>query len=159
MRQKPTRMPYSCQDQFGWSGSTGWPCGGVMTMRAIGRAMSHSSRASTGHTMSPGSVRAAQRLTVIDRGIRNAFLDALSLPSNSIRGHPGQLPDENARANRHAGKTSCEDRKKHSAILCDLNAERTALQKNGIQCVNCVVLKDLIAQLRAIWRGFGPTLR
>jgi hypothetical protein len=23
MRQNPTRMPYSCQDQFGWSGSIG----------------------------------------------------------------------------------------------------------------------------------------
>ena len=30
----------------------GWPCGGEITMRAIGRAMSHSSSASSGHTMS-----------------------------------------------------------------------------------------------------------
>src|SRR5450756_1048251 len=60
---------------------------------------------------------------------------------------------------KEAGKTSCEDRKKHSAILCNLNAERTGLQKNGIQCVNCVILRDLIAQIGAIWRCFGPTLR
>src|ERR1044072_9143892 len=36
-------MPYSCQLQFGWSGSIGCPCGGVITMRAIGREMSHCS--------------------------------------------------------------------------------------------------------------------
>jgi hypothetical protein len=51
-RQKPTRMPYSCQLQFGWSGSIGWPCGGEITMRAIGRAISHSSSANTGQITS-----------------------------------------------------------------------------------------------------------
>src|SRR5262245_11389678 len=50
MRQKATRMPYSCQLQLGRSGSCGAPCGGVITMRAIGRDRSQSSRDSTGHT-------------------------------------------------------------------------------------------------------------
>jgi hypothetical protein len=62
-RQKPTRMPYSCQLQFGWSGSIGWPCGGDITMRAIGRPMSHSSSASTGQTTSRtpfGNLRGAR---------------------------------------------------------------------------------------------------
>ncbi len=48
MRQKPTRMPYSCQLQFGWSGSSGCNCGGTITMRAMAREMSQSSSASTG---------------------------------------------------------------------------------------------------------------
>ena len=50
MRQKATRMPYSCQLQFGRSGSCGVPCGGLITMRAIGRDRSQSSSDSTGHT-------------------------------------------------------------------------------------------------------------
>ena len=52
MRQKATRMPYSCQLQFGRSGSCGAPCGGVITVRAIGRDRSQSSSDSTGHTTS-----------------------------------------------------------------------------------------------------------
>ena len=51
-RQKPTRMPYSCQLQFGWSGSIGWPCGGVITMRAIGREMSQCSSDISGQRIS-----------------------------------------------------------------------------------------------------------
>jgi hypothetical protein len=34
-RQKPTRRPYSCQAQFGTSGSKGWPIGGGSTARGI----------------------------------------------------------------------------------------------------------------------------
>ena len=45
-------MPYSCQLQFGWSGSIGWPCGGVITMRAIGREMSQCSSDISGHRIS-----------------------------------------------------------------------------------------------------------
>src|SRR5262249_3200440 len=41
-RQKPTRMPYSCQLQFGRSGNCGCPCGGEITIRAMGRDKSHS---------------------------------------------------------------------------------------------------------------------
>jgi hypothetical protein len=52
MRQKPTRMPYSCQLQFGWSGSMGWPCGGVIAIRAMAREMSQCSSDISGQTMS-----------------------------------------------------------------------------------------------------------
>ena len=34
-RQYPTRMPYSCQAQFGTSGSSGCPIGGGSTARGI----------------------------------------------------------------------------------------------------------------------------
>src|SRR5208282_6531528 len=53
-------MPYSCQLQFGRSGTMGWPCGGEITMRAIGRSRFHSSSAKTGHSTKrapPGSLR------------------------------------------------------------------------------------------------------
>ncbi len=50
MRQKATRMPYSCQLQLGRSGICGAPCGGVITMRAMGRDRSQSSSDNTGHT-------------------------------------------------------------------------------------------------------------
>ena len=42
-RQKPTRMPYSYQVQFGISGIALWPCGAIESWRAIGRVISHSS--------------------------------------------------------------------------------------------------------------------
>ncbi|KAF0118243.1 MAG: hypothetical protein FD152_4712, partial [Xanthobacteraceae bacterium] len=37
-------MPYSCQLQFGTSGSSTWPVGAGMTWRAIGLEMSQTSR-------------------------------------------------------------------------------------------------------------------
>ena len=43
-RHTPTRMPYSCQLQFGTSGSIGCPVGAGSTCRAIGLPMSHTSR-------------------------------------------------------------------------------------------------------------------
>ena len=43
-RQKPTRMPYSCQLQFGTSGSSTAPVGAGSTWRAMARAMSQTSR-------------------------------------------------------------------------------------------------------------------
>jgi hypothetical protein len=42
-RQKPTRLPHSCQVQFGMSGVGTPPAGGVFTVRGIGELMSHSS--------------------------------------------------------------------------------------------------------------------
>src|ERR1700722_18639787 len=42
-RQKPTRIPYSCQLQFGTSGRVVTPVGGTSTCRGMGRAMSHTS--------------------------------------------------------------------------------------------------------------------
>ena len=58
-RQKPTRMPYSCQAQFGMSGLGTPPAGGVSTVRGIGRSMSHSSTLTMVHTTMrapPGSL-------------------------------------------------------------------------------------------------------
>src|SRR5437762_3215709 len=43
-RHTPTRMPYSCQLQFGTSGNSGTPVGAGNTWRAIGLPMSHTSR-------------------------------------------------------------------------------------------------------------------
>src|SRR5579883_1503072 len=43
-RQTPTRMPYSCQLQFGTSGSWVCPVGGGSTCRAIGLPISQTSR-------------------------------------------------------------------------------------------------------------------
>ena len=50
MRQKPTRLPYSCQAQFGMSGLGEPPAGGVMTVRGIGWVGSHSSMFTITHT-------------------------------------------------------------------------------------------------------------
>jgi hypothetical protein len=43
MRQKPTRLPYSCHAQFGMSGIGAPPAGGVSTVRGIGSRGFHSS--------------------------------------------------------------------------------------------------------------------
>src|SRR5712671_7238841 len=43
-RQTPTRIPYSCQDQFGTSGTNTSPVGAGRTCRAIGREMDQNSR-------------------------------------------------------------------------------------------------------------------
>jgi hypothetical protein len=58
-RQKPTRLPYSCQAQFGMSGEGAPPAGGVSTVRGIGERMSHSSTFTITHTAMrapPGSI-------------------------------------------------------------------------------------------------------
>src|SRR5437763_6039497 len=49
-RQKPTRLPYSCQAQLGTSGIGEPPAGGVSTVRGIGWVASHSSTLMTTHT-------------------------------------------------------------------------------------------------------------
>ena len=38
-RQKPARMPYSCQDQLGRSGNRGTPIGGGSTVRGWARSI------------------------------------------------------------------------------------------------------------------------
>ena len=43
IRQKPTRLPYSCQHQFGMSGVGAPPAGGVSTVRGMVSFGSHSS--------------------------------------------------------------------------------------------------------------------
>ena len=50
IRQKPTRIPYSCQAQFGTSGTVATPWGAVRYWRAIGFSMSHSSTFTMVHT-------------------------------------------------------------------------------------------------------------
>src|ERR1700722_4209638 len=42
-RQKPTRMPYSCQLQFATSGKVVTPVGGARTCLGMGREISHTS--------------------------------------------------------------------------------------------------------------------
>ncbi len=49
-RQKPTRLPYSCQHQLGMSGIGEPPAGGVSTVRGIGCVGSHSSTLVMVHT-------------------------------------------------------------------------------------------------------------
>src|SRR6266853_1406844 len=49
-RQKPTRIPYSCQAQFGKSGIKAFPMGGGNTARGMGPRMSQCSTLTTGHT-------------------------------------------------------------------------------------------------------------
>ena len=49
-RQKPTRLPYSCQAQFGMSGMGEPPAGGVSTVRGMAEWMSHSSMFTMVHT-------------------------------------------------------------------------------------------------------------
>src|SRR6516165_8605286 len=49
-RQKPTRLPYSCQHQFGMSGTGEPPAGGVSTVRGMVCVGSHSSTLVIVHT-------------------------------------------------------------------------------------------------------------
>jgi hypothetical protein len=62
MRQNPTRIPYSCQDQFGTSGTVATPCGAVRYWRAIGFSMSHSSMLTMVHTAMRAPFGSAQGL-------------------------------------------------------------------------------------------------
>ena len=58
-RQKPARMPYSCHDQFGTSGNSGCPIGGLSTVRGIAFSIRHSSTLRMIHTASflpPGNL-------------------------------------------------------------------------------------------------------
>ncbi len=58
IRQKPTRLPYSCHDQLGMSGIGDPPAGGVRTVRGIGSSGFHSSTLTITQTTrraSPGS--------------------------------------------------------------------------------------------------------
>ena len=57
-RQNPTRIPYSCHDQFGMSGMWTWCPGGGSTVRGIGRSMSQFSMftiTQTATRLPPGS--------------------------------------------------------------------------------------------------------
>ncbi len=65
MRQKPTRLPYSCQAQFGMSGMGDPPAGGVSTVRGMVWSMSHSSTLTITQTAMrapPGSLSGGRSL-------------------------------------------------------------------------------------------------
>src|SRR5271169_5594799 len=80
-RHTPTRMPYSCQLQFGTSGRCVTPAGGPSTWRAIGLPMSQTSRL----TMVQNTSRAllgsfsAGRSTIAENSARSRGSIGLSL--------------------------------------------------------------------------------
>src|SRR5262249_1503940 len=72
-RQKPTRIPYSCQAQLGRSGRSGCPKGGERTVRGIARSIDHSSTLTIVHTATrapPGSFSGG-RSTMAEYGTRS----------------------------------------------------------------------------------------
>src|ERR1700684_1091188 len=72
-RQKPTRLPYSCQVQFGMSGVRTPPAGGVFTVRGIGELMSHSSMETSTQTAMrlPSGNASFGRRVIGEYGIRS----------------------------------------------------------------------------------------
>src|SRR5271170_2710629 len=72
-RQKPTRLPYSCQVQFGMSGVGTPPAGGVFTVRGIGELMSHSSMETSTQTATrlPSGNASFGRRVIGEYGIRS----------------------------------------------------------------------------------------
>src|ERR1700684_3797905 len=72
-RQKPTRLPYSCQVQFGMSGVRTPPAGGVFTVRGIGELMSHSSMETSTQTAMrlPSGNKSFGRRVIGEYGIRS----------------------------------------------------------------------------------------
>src|SRR3954469_2090513 len=93
-RQKPTRMPYSCQAQFGRSGWSGCPKGGGSTVRGIGRAMDHSSTFTMVQTATrapPGSLSGG-RSTIAEYGTRSAGVRGLLFDLAVIGGTVSFVP-------------------------------------------------------------------
>src|SRR5467141_2868798 len=77
-RQKPTRIPYSCQLQLGTSGSWVTPVGGASTCRGMAREMSQTSTFTIVQTMmrSPFGKRSFGRSTIAEyfaRSLGNAI--------------------------------------------------------------------------------------
>ena len=75
MRQKPTRLPYSCQAQFGISGDGEPPAGGVSTVRGMVSVGSHSSMLTITHTAIralPGSFSGGRSVMANRRCVRLA---------------------------------------------------------------------------------------
>src|SRR3989304_1609715 len=82
-------MPYSCQLQFGTSGRSGTPVGAGSTCRAIGPAMSHTSRLTIVQTTTrapPGSWSGG-RSTIAEYSTRSRGIIATA-------GTSPQQPDE-----------------------------------------------------------------
>ena len=71
-RQKPTRMPYSCQAQLGKSGCIACPIGGDNTMRGIGRSWPQCSTFTITHTnmRPPSGTVSLGRSTIAEYGTR-----------------------------------------------------------------------------------------
>ena len=72
-RQNPTRLPYSCQAQFGMSGIGMPPAGGVSTVRGIGCVGSHSSTLTINQTASraPSGSMSLGRLLITEKSRRS----------------------------------------------------------------------------------------
>src|SRR5256886_14076213 len=86
IRQKPTRLPYSCQAQFGTSGDGEPPAGGVRTVRGIGSFGFHSSTLMMIHTTSrapPGSVSFGRSL-IAEYGTRSLSIIKQTLPLQAV---------------------------------------------------------------------------
>src|SRR5206468_322732 len=73
IRQNPTRLPYSCQAQFGLSGIGAPPAGGVSTIRGIGWVESHSSILTMTQTASraPSGSASLGRWLIAEKSIRS----------------------------------------------------------------------------------------
>src|SRR5438477_7068342 len=88
IRQKPTRLPYSCHDQLGMSGIGDPPAGGVRTVRGIGSSGFHSSTLTITQTTrraTPGSFSGG-RWVMAEYGIRSLgnMWEDLELEKGSI---------------------------------------------------------------------------
>src|SRR5688572_14559969 len=86
--QNPTRFPYSCQAQFGMSGSGEPPAGGVSTVRGIGSRGFHSSTLTITQTArrAPSGSRSAGRVVMGEYAIRSCgnMATLLKLEKGSI---------------------------------------------------------------------------
>src|ERR1700744_4383057 len=88
-RQKPTRLPYSCQVQFGMSGVGTPPAGGVFTVRGICELMSHSSMETSTQTATrlPFGKDSFGRRVIGEYEIRSIGNIAANLPGFFWPGH------------------------------------------------------------------------
>src|SRR5688572_2708455 len=91
--QNPTRFPYSCQAQFGMSGSGEPPAGGVRTVRGIGSRGFHSSTLTITQTTrrAPSGRRSAGRFVMGEYAIRSFgnMGRLLTFEKGSIYADPG----------------------------------------------------------------------
>ena len=82
-RQKPTRIPYSCQAQLGTSGTVATPWGAVRYWRAIAFSMSHSSTLTMVQTAMRAPFGSVQRGRSDDGGV----VEALAGQSHGVSLH------------------------------------------------------------------------
>src|SRR4051794_15024303 len=86
-RQKPTRIPYSCQAQLGRSGRREPPMGGGRTARGIGPWMSQFSTLTMFHTTrrTPSGSGSGGRSTIAEYGTRSLGFIVTVLPPTLLR--------------------------------------------------------------------------